>query len=110
MYVRAGGIVLTGPVRQYTEEQPDAPLTVTVYPGADGSFIWYEDAGDGYGYEQGECARVLLRWNDAARGLTVSERKGRFPGMAEKRKLVVKIPEEGEHVLMYDGNECSVSF
>ncbi|MBQ6382277.1 MAG: DUF5110 domain-containing protein [Clostridia bacterium] len=110
VYVRAGGIVLTGPVRQYTEEQPDAPLTVTVYPGADGSFIWYEDAGDGYGYEQGECARVLLRWNDAARGLTVSERKGRFPGMAEKRKLVVKIPEEGEHVLMYDGNECSVSF
>ena len=110
LYVRAGGIVLTGPVRQYTDENPAAPLTVTVYPGADGTFVWYEDAGDGYGYEQGERAWVTLRWDDARRRFTASARDGRYPGMPEKRELTVRIPGRAEQTLVYDGNACRVDF
>jgi len=110
LYVRAGGIVLTGPVRQYTDENPAAPLTVTVYPGADGTFVWYEDAGDGYGYEQGERARVTLRWDDARRRFTASARDGRYPGMPEKRELTVRIPGRAEQTLVYDGNACRADF
>ncbi|MGD0301236.1 MAG: TIM-barrel domain-containing protein, partial [Bryobacteraceae bacterium] len=39
LYVRAGAILPFGPVKQYTSEQVDAPLTLSIYPGADGSFL-----------------------------------------------------------------------
>ena len=37
IYVRAGAVLPTGPVRQYTAEKVDGPLTLTVFPGAGGS-------------------------------------------------------------------------
>lgn len=109
LFVRAGGIVLTGPVRQHVDEQPCPPLTVTVYSGADGTFIWYDDAGDGYGYEQGECARVTLTWHDRERMLTLSAREGSWPGMAKETELFVRLAG-GESVrAVYDGRPLSVS-
>ena len=45
LHVRAGAIIPMGPVKQYTDEPVDAPLDVTVYPGADGAFTLYEDDG-----------------------------------------------------------------
>ena len=32
-----------GPVRQYVDEPVDGPLTLVVYPGADGTASVYED-------------------------------------------------------------------
>src|SRR5262249_53403519 len=45
LYVRAGAIIPTCPVQQHTAQTPDGPLTLTVYPGADGSAGVYEDDG-----------------------------------------------------------------
>ena len=91
------------------DEQPCPPLTVTVYSGADGTFIWYDDAGDGYGYEQGECARVTLTWHDRERMLTLSAREGSWPGMAKETELFVRLAG-GESVrAVYDGRPLSVS-
>ena len=87
LFVRAGSIVPTGPVVQYTHERLDAEWTVRVYPGADGHFTVYEDSGDGYGYEKGEFATRELRWDDATAALTFGEREGGFPGMIETRSL-----------------------
>lgn len=33
MYIRAGSIVPHGPAIQYADEQPDATISLTVYPG-----------------------------------------------------------------------------
>ena len=38
LHVRAGSIIPTGPVKQYVDEPVDAPLSVTIYPGANGAF------------------------------------------------------------------------
>ncbi len=38
LYVRAGAIIPVGPVKQYTSEPIDEPITLRVYPGADGHF------------------------------------------------------------------------
>lgn len=65
LFVRAGSILPLGPVRQYVDEPSEAPLELRVYTGADASFVLYDDAGDGYGYEAGECARVRYRWEEA---------------------------------------------
>jgi alpha-D-xyloside xylohydrolase len=36
LLVKAGAILPTGPVTQYVDEKPDAPITLHVYTGADG--------------------------------------------------------------------------
>ena len=108
VFVRSGGIVLLGPVRQYVDENRDAPLTVTVYPGADGVFTWYDDAGDGYGYERGECARVSFTWQDRTKKLTLSRREGRYPGMPEKQEFRVRLAGEKETILQYAGDRVEI--
>jgi alpha-D-xyloside xylohydrolase len=100
LYVRSGGILPMGPVAQYAGEHPDAPYEVRIYPGTDGVFTLYEDAGDSYDYEQGAYARITLRWDDAAGTLTIEERQGAFPGMVAERdfRLVVVRPGVGTGV------------
>src|SRR5262249_43302284 len=45
LYVGGGAVVPMGPVKQYTGEKVDEPLTIAVHPGADGAFALYEDDG-----------------------------------------------------------------
>ena len=66
LYVRAGAVIPTMEVMQYTGENPLAPVDVRIYRGADGRFTLYSDAGDGYGYEQGEYWTADIAWNDEA--------------------------------------------
>ena len=72
LYVKAGAIVPLGPVKQTTGALLDQPVTLTVYPGADGRFTWYEDDGASFRHESGEFMRVECAWNDAARTLTLT--------------------------------------
>lgn len=97
LHVRAGSIVPFGPPVQYADEQPDAPLELRVYPGADGRFTLYDDAGDGYAYESGERASIELTWNDARRTLGFGARQGAYPGMPARRvfRLVLVGPDAG---------------
>jgi alpha-glucosidase (family GH31 glycosyl hydrolase) len=69
LYVRAGAVIPTGPVRQYTAEKVDAPLLLTVYAGADGEATLYEDDGETFNFRKGEFMRLQMRWTDASRRL-----------------------------------------
>ncbi|KRA80591.1 alpha-xylosidase [Altererythrobacter sp. Root672] len=95
LFVKAGSIVPTGRDVQSTGEEPQGPLTIHVFPGADGSFSLYEDQGEDMGYSRGEFARIPLVWNDAARTLTIGARVGRFPGMAATRRVGVVVHGDG---------------
>jgi alpha-D-xyloside xylohydrolase len=70
LFVRAGSILPTVEGLQYADQAPDGPVTLRVYPGADGSFDLYEDAGDGYGHEAGEYTVTRLKWDDAQKTLS----------------------------------------
>ena len=95
LYVRAGAIIPTGPVMQWTDEIADAPLTVTVYPGADGAFEVYEDDGRSFAYKRGEWTGLSLTWSDGARRLTVALTPGsRRPAAA--RELAVRVAGAAE--------------
>ena len=76
LYVRAGTILPMAPVRQYVEETVTDPVTLTIYPGADGSFELYEDDGRSFAYRRGDWMGLSLAWNDAARRLTMSLARG----------------------------------
>jgi alpha-glucosidase len=71
IYVRAGAVLPTGPVKQYTAENLDGPLTLTVFPGAGGSAFLYEDDGDTFDFRQGAFMRVELVWDDALRKVSL---------------------------------------
>lgn len=95
LYMRAGAIVPVGPEQQYIGEQPNAPITLYVYAGADGRFSLYEDEGRTYGYERGEFSRIPIAWSNGTRTLTIGARTGRYPGMPDRRtfNIVLVTPQ-----------------
>jgi len=120
LYVRAGAILPMGPELQYATEKPNAPYEIRIYPGADGSFILYEDDNETYAYEKGQAARVKLSWNDKARVLAIGARKGSFPGMEKARTLNLVLvdqangkglmPAQATRTVRYDGKSMFVKF
>jgi len=95
LFVRAGSIVPLGPEVQWSGENPQGPLTIHVFPGADGAFALYEDQGEDMGYARGEYARIPFQWDDKARQLAIGAREGHFPGMAATRRIGVVVHDEG---------------
>jgi alpha-glucosidase len=82
--VRAGAIVPEQPLVESTDETPQGPLTLRVYPptapdqDCDGSL--YLDDGVSYAYEKGGFLRVEFNCKQTAQGLmvTVAAHKGSF--------------------------------
>ena len=91
VYVPAGAILPLGPVNEYVDQHPDEPTELRVYPGANGSFTLYDDAGDGYLYEKGEHSTISLQWDDSAKTLSFGQRQGQYPGMQKQRTFHVTL-------------------
>ncbi|MCF4123099.1 DUF5110 domain-containing protein [Antribacter sp. KLBMP9083] len=87
IFVRAGSILPLGPIVGHAEQAADAPLEIRVYPGSDGHFDLYRDAGDGYGYERGEYTFTTLGWSDTEGLLTVDARTAAASGLATHLEL-----------------------
>ena len=83
----------------------DTVTELRICTGADGGFTLYQDAGDGYGYEQGEYALTRIHWEDQARRLTIEDRQGAYPGMKKKMTLSVLSQD-----IVYDGNKLVIEF
>ena len=76
LFIRAGAIVPVSAVTQHTGEMRDAPLTLLVARGADGSGRVFQDAGDGYGYLQGQSRTISARQQGQSLRLEISENRG----------------------------------
>lgn len=100
IYVRAGAIIPYGPIIDFADEEPNAPIELRIYPGANGDFTLYQDEGDSYDYEHGSYATVSLHWDDATSTLNIGARQGAFPGMIAKRTFrIVRVkPGHGADV------------
>jgi len=105
LYARAGAILPMGPVKQYTEEKVEGPLEVRVYPGANGSFLLYEDDGRSFDYRKGEWMGIDLAWNDARRTLSAKLAKG--SKMMGKRELEVKVGDQSKRAV-FEGKAIEV--
>ena len=108
LYVRAGSILPIGPDVQYAAEKAWDDLELRVYPGANGSFVLYEDEGDGFNYEHGQYTEIPLTWNDRSRTLTIGRRQGQFPGMLQTRQFRVHTPDGAVKTVTYKGAKVSV--
>ena len=96
LHVRAGAILPFAPIKQYVDEPIDGPLTVVVYPGADGAFTLYEDDGKTFDYRRGAWMRVEMKWNDAARRLTLRLAPGSRMLPPARRAIDVRVAGEKE--------------
>lgn len=85
LYVKAGAILPIGPIKQHTQEESNEPLTLRVYPGADGMLSFYEDDGASFRYQKGEFVRIAFLWNDKQRTLSC---KADPQGQRPKQKVV----------------------
>ena len=116
--IRAGSIVPMGPVVQSTAEVQD-PIEIRVYSGKDADFQFYEDSGDGYGYEHGARTVIPMHWDDGHQLLVVGSREGNFQGM--RRQYTVRIVQvraghgvgiqpdpDFDRVVKYDGRRIAV--
>ena len=64
-FLWAGSILPMGPVKQYTAEKIDLPLSIVIYPGADSKFLLYEDDGISFQYRTGNWMGIEMAWNDS---------------------------------------------
>ena len=121
LYIKAGTILPIGPEVQYATEKSWDNLALRIYEGADGVFTLYEDENDSYNYEKGIYSTITFTWNDAKETLTISDRKGSFPGMLTQRKFnIVRVGknkangmetvERFDQVVHYTGKKVEVKF
>jgi alpha-glucosidase/alpha-D-xyloside xylohydrolase len=109
LYVRAGSILPLGPLKQYTAEQSDQPLSISIFPGADSSFLLYEDDGRSFNYRRGEWMGLRLRWDDAQSTLTLSLEPGSRLLPPSQRSIEVELLKMKKHVA-FDGKQIDVRF
>jgi len=111
LYVREGSIVPVGPEVQYAAEKPGGDITLFVFTGANGSFDLYEDDGVSYGYEQGQFARIPIRYDAGSASLVIGARTGSYPGMPEERTFKVRWIKDGTNPSDLDAKaDATVSY
>lgn len=116
LHVRAGSIVPVGPHLQSTVDATGRDLDLFIFPGRDGEFTLYEDAGLNYDYEKGRYSLIRITWNDKAGELSLAARKGSFDGMPASRRFNIRVASPGRAVfdapitktITYDGRTVSV--
>jgi len=97
-----------GPVRQYTGESVDGPLSFVVYPGAAGSVTVYEDDGISFAYRNGTWTDLVASWNDGSKTLTIRTTK---PQPSGRRPIEVRVAgSTTTKSVVFDGRSVDVKF
>ena len=106
VFVREGAIIPFGPEMEWSDEKPAELINLYIYAGEDGEFQLYEDEGTNYNYEKGKYATIDISYDDDAKTVSFSARKGQFPGMLKNRRFnVVLITKDAPKPLNLDNPE-----
>lgn len=89
VFVPEGAILPVGPEMEWSDQKKAELIDLYVYAGKDGEFTIYEDEGTNYNYEKGKYATFDIKYDDAKKTVTISNRKGSFDGMLQKRRFNV---------------------
>lgn len=93
LYVKGGSILISAadPV-EHSRQLRGKPLDVTIYPGCDTRFVYYDDSGDGYGFENGQSTDIIFTWNEKLRQLTIEDNRRTYPGASLTRQFNIRTP------------------
>jgi alpha-glucosidase (family GH31 glycosyl hydrolase) len=109
LYVRAGAIVPMGPVKQYVGENVDEPLSVTIHPGANGSFLLYEDDGESFDYRRGEWMGIEMSWDDQRRVFRMKLAEGSKMLPPARREMEIRLLGQTRKAT-FEGKPVEVTF
>jgi alpha-glucosidase (family GH31 glycosyl hydrolase) len=109
LYVRAGAILTLGPVKQFVAEKVDEPLTLAIYPGADGSFQLYEDDGISFNYRKGQWTGIAMTWDDKRKKLDLRLAPGSRMLSPAAKTMTVKLFDQARSV-SFAGKPVELSF
>lgn len=114
LYVRAGAMIPMAseiPAQTAADMSREMVDTVEIYAGDHGMFVLYVDNGMDYSYESGECANVLMIWNNDERTFTMCDKVGEY--QVPDTFTVRLVKEDGtteEKTVAYHGQEVVVAF
>ena len=112
LYVRAGSILPLGPVKQHTGEQVDQPLSLSIYPGADASFLLYEDDGSSFNYRKGEWMGIQMTWDDARRVVRLRQADGSRMMPPLRRNMEIRVHDvklnQAARPIVFEGHPVEV--
>jgi alpha-D-xyloside xylohydrolase len=98
-----------GPVKQFTGEKVDEPISVSIYPGADASFLLYEDDGTSFDYRKGEWMGIQMAWNDKRRTVSLQLAPNSRLLPPGSRAIVVQLAGTSRS-LTFEGKPVQISF
>jgi len=113
MYMKANKALPMGPEKMHTGEKMDAPLAFLIYPSeGSGEAGFYEDAGDGFGYESGEYARRKVSCEATGDAVTVrlGGREGSFEPERSETRIELRGIEREPGKVSVDGGEASFEY
>jgi len=103
MFVKAGSIIPTEPVREYIGQRPLDSLEVNVYGSKSGKFNLYEDDGISLAYESGKFAWTPISFQKNSNGeseIKIGPTKGNFTGQVKNRVYHIKVYDISNPVLI----------
>jgi alpha-glucosidase/alpha-D-xyloside xylohydrolase len=107
IYVRAGAIIPLGPIKQYVDEPVSEPVTMVVYPGANGAASLYDDDGKTFEYRTGAWTRIAMEWRDSTRTLSLRLAPGSRP--SGRRTFAVRLAgSTATRAVTFDGKPIEV--
>ena len=109
--VRSGSILPLSAGACSTAELAPLADELVVFSGADGSFVLYDDEGDGMGYLNGAYLRVPLCWEEGKNTLSFGNAEGTLPADRVIQVHVVRPDGRAETgSVRYTGREMTLRF
>lgn len=109
VFVKAGGIIPMTDGELTNDVSNPSKLKVKVFAGADNSFEMYEDAGEGFGYENGEYVKTVFELKHSESPIfTINEPVGDKSLIPDKRDYCVEFvgyTDCGKFVVTENGTE-----
>lgn len=92
VYIKAGSVLPFYGEEVNNLNSNDEDIYVTVFPGGEGCFEMYEDAGNDKDYAEAYATtHISSRWNSNVQTVTIAPRKGSYEGMPAEREFKVKV-------------------
>ena len=114
VFVRSGSLIpMETEKLEYVDQISAAPFEIHIYPGQDAQFLFYEDSGDGYAYEQGDYSIIPLKWEDASSIFSIGEApNAEFPQSIRGReiRLILHCSQPKTISFTYTGSSQSFCF
>ncbi|WP_413669716.1 glycoside hydrolase family 31 protein [Mucilaginibacter sp. Mucisp86] len=90
VFVKAGSIIPMQSIVQSTNEEGDGTLQIHIWNGSEAnSFVYYEDDGISYDYEQGVYYKRVIRFDPVNKSISLSAVEGSFKSRFAQLKFVL---------------------